>query len=198
MFYSIAAKTSIISGKKKSLLKIFIFGSVAYVLLHYFMFDKSVGEFVDKIKSYIYYLMAIDFIVALGIYKWFSNAEVEEKPQTKYTNEEKEEIQRDLEKLRSMQAANDKQKDVFVKRNENKKSEEKQKTSSDEQSKQSKHSKKSQKSKKSNKSKHSEAKTSEKKNSEKKHAEPKQQQVEKNDENIEDTQLPVYLGENNN
>jgi hypothetical protein len=118
MFYTIASKIPYISNVKPNnkFLTIFILGSLLYIFLHYYLYSKSRGQFPDKIKGYLYYIMGIDLIIAYVISKYFSNSTDLESDQTdtnnsdnnivthkkgnmNYTGSEREQINRNINNI---------------------------------------------------------------------------------------------------
>lgn len=98
MFYTIASKIPFISGGKNGFLTIFILGSLAYVILHYYLWSSPQLDIVDKMKSYMYYLIFIDLAIAYFLSRGYvSNDEQEEGG---YSNEEKKEIEDSIMELK--------------------------------------------------------------------------------------------------
>jgi hypothetical protein len=66
MFYTIATKIPIISSNesKNKFLKIYLLGSVLYLLLHYYLYSVNTIEALDKLKYYLYYIMIVDLGLA--------------------------------------------------------------------------------------------------------------------------------------
>lgn len=102
MFYTLVTKMLVTKNKRNSFLKIFIIGSIAYILLHHYFYSVSRGELADKIKKYIYYLMMIDLAIAFLLYKWFSPTEPEEKNSV-YSDDQANSIKKNLDDLKKMQ-----------------------------------------------------------------------------------------------
>ena len=75
MFYTLISQTPFINNdiSSKKILKLFLIGSVLYILLHYYLFSAPRG-FLDKYKRYIYYVMAIDFVTAYILTSIFGNS----------------------------------------------------------------------------------------------------------------------------
>ena len=49
----------------RKILKIFVIGSVLYVLLHYYLYmNGGSSSMIDKVKQYLYYVMGADFCIA--------------------------------------------------------------------------------------------------------------------------------------
>jgi hypothetical protein len=76
MFYAIASKIPFIESdkSKRKILKIFIIGSVLYVLLHYYLYSSPINGMLSTVKQYLYYLMFADF----GIAYFLSSQSVQE------------------------------------------------------------------------------------------------------------------------
>jgi hypothetical protein len=74
MFYTIISKLPFISSDKSSrkFFKIFVFGSLLYILLHYYLFANAQEGILDMVKTYIYYAMVADLVTAYALETWFS------------------------------------------------------------------------------------------------------------------------------
>lgn len=125
MIYTVISKLPFISSdtSNRKIFKIFLFGSLIYALLHYYVFSKTFGKTVEKYKSYIYYFMMIDFAIAYflsGLQKQTkskdqSNDENENNDDNKENNLEKNleknkladfqkaELEKNYEKIRQLQ-----------------------------------------------------------------------------------------------
>lgn len=103
MFYTLISKLPILSNQSnRKFLKVFILGSVMYLLLHYWLYSDVRFEFLEKLKGYIYYVMCVDMCVGW----WFSRAEPEEESEDKsYTPEQRADIMNNLQEMRKMQLA---------------------------------------------------------------------------------------------
>jgi hypothetical protein len=66
MFYTLASKIPFIQSdkSKRKILKIFIIGSVLYILLHYYLHSVPASGVIDTIKQYLYYIMPADFVLS--------------------------------------------------------------------------------------------------------------------------------------
>lgn len=105
MFYTLISKLPIISNKSnRKFLKVFILGSVLYLLLHYWLYLDARAEFIEKLKGYIYYVMAVDLCVGW----WFSRVSEEDNDdadtEKEYTPEQRADIMKSLQEMRKMQA----------------------------------------------------------------------------------------------
>ena len=113
MFYILTSKIPYISNDSsdKKFLKIFIIGSIIYILLHYYLFRYERGNSIDKYRKYIYYVMFADLSITYLLVNYFEKKppclEVEsdtpdEHPipnnfnNTNYTDEQKNLIMRQL------------------------------------------------------------------------------------------------------
>ena len=104
MFYTLASKIPALSKGGNKLLKIFIFGSLIYILLHYYLHSGERWFLLDKLKTYLYYVMVVDFGVAYVLSKWNnSSSEETDRSDEPMSNEQKNARQRDIEELRRMQ-----------------------------------------------------------------------------------------------
>jgi len=104
MFYTIISRLPIVQSDSSSrrYFKIFLYGSVVYLLLHYYLFSSERASFLEKLKSYIYYIMALDFIVACAWTK-LTGIVQEDVEEEKVSHEDKESIMKNIEELRRMQ-----------------------------------------------------------------------------------------------
>src|SRR3989344_591394 len=68
MFYTIISKIPFFANdsSKYKMLKIFIIGSVIYVILHYFLYSEMLDNISisEKLKQYLYYIMSFDIACA--------------------------------------------------------------------------------------------------------------------------------------
>jgi len=112
MFYTLVSKIPLISGDRsnKKFFKIFIFGSIAYILLHYYLYSGEKFAFLEKLKSYLYYVMAVD--LALAYYLSKSSITPDEDDEEKrdcvrgeYSDNQRVEIEKGMQELRKMQMA---------------------------------------------------------------------------------------------
>jgi len=73
MFYTIISKLPFISSDKSSrkIFKIFVFGSLLYILLHYYLFLNAQEGMLDMLKTYIYYAMVADLVTVYALETWF-------------------------------------------------------------------------------------------------------------------------------
>lgn len=92
MFYTIASKIPILSGKN-NFLTVFLLGSLAYVLLHYYLWANQQIDIVEKAKVYLYYVIFVDLAIAYFLSRGGPDDTDEEKP---YTTKEKKEVENDL------------------------------------------------------------------------------------------------------
>lgn len=107
MFYTLASRIPLIStNKSKKFLLIFVVGSIAYILLHYYLYSGERFELLDKLKNYLYYVMALDLGVAYFLSKFSSSDDEKsnERASQEYSKEDREEIERNLYELRKMQS----------------------------------------------------------------------------------------------
>jgi DNA segregation ATPase FtsK/SpoIIIE-like protein len=80
MVYTIISKLPFITSDKSNrrFFKIFVFGSLIYILLHYYLFQKDQEGILDSVKTYLYYAMAIDFCVAYTLDQWMGSPQDED------------------------------------------------------------------------------------------------------------------------
>lgn len=92
MVYTIISKLPFITSDKsnKRFFKIFVFGSLIYVLLHYYLFQKDQEGILDSVKTYLYYAMALDFCLAYALDQWIGE---EEKQDDTLPNNQKQQKQ---------------------------------------------------------------------------------------------------------
>jgi hypothetical protein len=107
MFYSLGTRISYITENKQGnvLLRVFIFGSLLYLILHYYLYIDRRWEAVDKMKHYLYYVMFVDFVISYLLIKWNSPSKQstdEEEQKDIMTNEQLEEIERNYRELREL------------------------------------------------------------------------------------------------
>jgi hypothetical protein len=100
MFYTLTSKIPLIPSGKNHFLIVFVLGSLAYIALNYYLYSGQAPEFVNKLKTYVYYLMAVDLAIAYFLSKGTNNCESEEEEKGGYTPEQKEQIEQDLQMLR--------------------------------------------------------------------------------------------------
>ena len=111
MFYTLVSKIPLISGDRsnKKFFKIFIFGSIAYILLHYYLHSGEKFPLLEKLKSYLYYIMAVD--LALAYYLSRSSALPDDDDEKRddvrggYSDNQRAEIEKGMQELRKMQMA---------------------------------------------------------------------------------------------
>lgn len=178
MFYTLASRIPLISGDiiSKRFFKIFLFGSIAYILLHYYLYSEKRFEVLDKLKSYLYYVMALDLGMAYYLTKWSTPQIDEDKKQTDnlYTHEQRAEIDRNLRELKNMQENNNIKEDnksqtsPFISRNEIEENDKKNKTT--------------------------ESTVSKKTESSSSESEVQKKKSNKQEKIDTDTQIPVYMG----
>jgi hypothetical protein len=100
MFYTITSKIPFIS-EKNNLLLIFIIGSIAYILLHYYLWSSQQLLIVNKLRPYLYYILLIDLSIAYYLLK--SNIKASNK---EFTKDEKLEAENDLLELQKSRNEN--------------------------------------------------------------------------------------------
>jgi hypothetical protein len=59
----------------RKLFKLFLIGSVLYIVLHYYLYSADRGEMLSKVRSYLYYAMAVDILVAYSLSSFSSDNE---------------------------------------------------------------------------------------------------------------------------
>lgn len=80
MFYIISSRIPLISSDftKRKYFKVFVFGSVFYVLLHYYLNKQITVGIPEKMKKYLFYIMGVDFTIACILLKYIKTAVPEE------------------------------------------------------------------------------------------------------------------------
>lgn len=99
MFYTLASKIPLIPAGKNHFLIVFVIGSLAYIVLSYYLYSGNAPAFVDSYKTYMYFLMALDLAIAYFLSKGTHNAESDETDG--YTKQQKKQIEDDLAMLRN-------------------------------------------------------------------------------------------------
>jgi hypothetical protein len=86
--------------------KLFVIGSTVYVFLHYYLNkDLRIG-FIEKLRRYIYYIMALDFLIACILLKYLRTVEPEEDDSNELDNNQnveklnQDKLTRELEEQR--------------------------------------------------------------------------------------------------
>lgn len=98
MFYTLASRMPIVG---KSFLRIFMFGSILYILLHYYLFSNQRHDIVEKLKDYLYYIMSIDLIIAYFLNRFNRPKKDDDSDKDKIkSKEEKEQLEKSIELLR--------------------------------------------------------------------------------------------------
>jgi hypothetical protein len=121
MFYTIISKLPFISSDKSSrkIFKIFVFGSLLYILLHYYLFLNAQEGLLDMLKTYIYYAMVADLVTVYALETFFKgkqesndsndsneleNSHHIDQCGTKYTPQQQADMDRRYAELRQAQA----------------------------------------------------------------------------------------------
>lgn len=94
MVYTIISKLPFITSDKSNrrFFKIFVFGSLIYVLLHYYLFQKDQDGILDSIKTYLYYAMGLDLCLAYALDQWTGNTEEEKKDDSLPNNQKQKQL----------------------------------------------------------------------------------------------------------
>jgi hypothetical protein len=76
MFYIISSRIPLISSDftKRKYFKVFVFGSVFYVLLHYFLNKQVRAGIPEKMRKFLFYIMGVDFAIACILLKYMKTA----------------------------------------------------------------------------------------------------------------------------
>jgi hypothetical protein len=80
MFYIISSRIPLISSDftKRKYFKVFVFGSVFYVLLHYYLNKQIRVGIPEKMRKFLFYIMGVDFSIACILLKYMKTAVPEE------------------------------------------------------------------------------------------------------------------------
>jgi hypothetical protein len=106
MFYTVVSRLPFIANDNSGtkFLKIFIFGSVLYVLVSYYIHSESRGEIFEKLKQWYYHVLGVDLVVA-GLLTYFmspsSSSSDDEDPGHGYSPEQVREIQHRMKIMRA-------------------------------------------------------------------------------------------------
>ena len=88
--------------------KLFVIGSTVYVFLHYYLNKDLRDGFIEKLRRYVYYVMALDFLIACILLKYLRTAEPEEDDFNELENTEngdklnQDKLTRELEEQRRL------------------------------------------------------------------------------------------------
>jgi hypothetical protein len=88
--------------------KLFVIGSTVYVFLHYYLNKDLRDGFIEKLRRYVYYVMALDFLIACILLKYLRTAEPEEEDLNEQENTEngdklnQDKLTRELEEQRKL------------------------------------------------------------------------------------------------
>ena len=94
MFYTLVSKISLIPKGPNYFLIIFAFGSLAYILLSYYVNTFDLPNYIEKYKNYLYIIMILDLFIAY----FLSNDSSE-----KYSEEDKKNIEQKIENLKNIE-----------------------------------------------------------------------------------------------
>ncbi|ATZ80890.1 hypothetical protein BMW23_0844 [Bodo saltans virus] len=95
MFYTLISRLPFITNDNSDtkLLKIFVLGSVIYILVHYYLFSQDRGDMLNIVKPYLYYAMAADLGIAYALTKLFGSSDESPQIGDGYSQEQLQEIQ---------------------------------------------------------------------------------------------------------
>ena len=76
MFYIISSRIPFISSDKtnRKYFKVFVIGSIFYVLLHYYLNKEVRQGMIEKVRKYIYYAMGVDLAIACVLLKYIKTS----------------------------------------------------------------------------------------------------------------------------
>ena len=76
MFYIISSRIPFISSDKtnRKYFKVFVIGSIFYVLLHYYLNKEVRQGMIEKVRKYIYYAMGVDLAIACVLLKYLKTS----------------------------------------------------------------------------------------------------------------------------
>jgi predicted histidine transporter YuiF (NhaC family) len=118
MFFNIANRLSRMKSvpKKSYLFIMFVIGAILYVGLHHYLFSgNNKFELINKYKSYIYFIMIVDFLIAIYIastkqYENINNEENNEEDNEEDNEEYEENINEDDRNTKKLKYSKDDQK----------------------------------------------------------------------------------------
>ncbi|AYV83540.1 MAG: hypothetical protein Hyperionvirus8_24 [Hyperionvirus sp.] len=90
MFYFIASKIWIAGDSETRMRNILLTGSICYIILHAFLYGGGCPESLARFRGYIYYLFVVDAILA-GSYVWLFGRESKIESEEEEDEEENEE-----------------------------------------------------------------------------------------------------------
>lgn len=78
MFYTIISRIPHFTNdtSKNKFLKIFIVGSVLYILIHYYLNIQVRAEILEKTKKYVYYILPVDLATTYILCKYYDKKRV--------------------------------------------------------------------------------------------------------------------------
>ena len=108
MFFIIVSKTLITpTGKNSDIFKLFIYGSIGYVLLHHYLYSSEQTNALEYLKNYIYYILFFDLLTAVVLLKVFG------KTQDSDLNTDNVDIMKKVRELQNAENINNSD-DIFV------------------------------------------------------------------------------------
>ena len=103
MIYTLISKIPFVAKMKSfKFFVIFVLGSIAYLVLHYYLHSSENLGFIDNFKGYFYYLLGVDFMVALTLSRMTSEDEYFEDGEG-YTKDQRDKIEKKLLELQEIQ-----------------------------------------------------------------------------------------------
>ena len=95
MFYTIISRLPVITQDKsdKKFFKIFLTGSIIYILLHHYLYSMNKITFLDQFKGYLYYAMIVDLFVAYFLTKNLNDSENNDNEESDQKNSQQDNSQ---------------------------------------------------------------------------------------------------------
>ncbi len=131
MFYTIVSRTIITKiNTPRDYLYIFLIGSVGYIALHWYLNMEKRSGIQDKLREYLYYIMAIDIVTAFTLMTMYpgkqdtskglgqKNNEDNEGGEQQYTAEQRKVIMQRMQEARRLQQMRQKEFEQQQKSNE--------------------------------------------------------------------------------
>ena len=69
MFFTLLSKILFKSTNRRSYFYLFVSGAILYIILHYYLNCAERGALLQKLNSYLYYVMTIDFVIGCYLVK---------------------------------------------------------------------------------------------------------------------------------
>ncbi len=94
MFYIIASRIPALAAHPdKKYFRVFLIGSILYVLLHYYLHSVIRTGFLEKLRKFLYHIMGVDYLISIVLLKYVSISKPEELDDDNDTANENNEVQ---------------------------------------------------------------------------------------------------------